>query len=314
MRDRRCSAAVFGMLALLLAAPCLAAETVRVATFNVLNYLIMDRRIDDRFRPSFPKPEREKAGLRTVIRSVQPDVLALQEMGPAPFLEELRQDLAREGLEYAYSYLLEAADAERHVAVLSRLPFAQVVPHAGIEITYFGEREEVKRGMLEITFDAPGGQWTLFALHLKSRLTDRPDDPMSAQRRLLEARALRDRVLARFPDPAAARFVVAGDFNDTKDSKPLAAFLRRGERTILHIVPTTDSRGEPWTHRYAPADSMARVDFILVSPLLRPAVAGDRGVVFDGEGALTGSDHRLVFLDLDLAARPEDKPAPPAGK
>ena len=37
---------------------------VRVATFNVLNYLEMDRRIEGRFRPAYPKPESEKVKVR----------------------------------------------------------------------------------------------------------------------------------------------------------------------------------------------------------------------------------------------------------
>jgi hypothetical protein len=41
----------------------------------------------------------------------------------------------------------------------------------------------VKRGLLEITLATTAGDLTLFGLHLKSRFTDRPDDPMSAVRR-----------------------------------------------------------------------------------------------------------------------------------
>jgi endonuclease/exonuclease/phosphatase family metal-dependent hydrolase len=140
----------------------------------------------------------------------------------------------------------------------------------------------------------------LFVLHLKSRLTNRDDDPRSAQRRLLEARALRDVILTRFPEPGAARFLVVGDFNDTKNSRPLAAMVRRGSTTITGILPTVDSRGEAWTHHHRPADEYTRVDFALASQGLQPFVVGGSGTIFDGAGAADASDHRLVYVDLEF--------------
>jgi endonuclease/exonuclease/phosphatase family metal-dependent hydrolase len=274
------------------------ATSVRLATFNVYNYLSMDRRVEGRFRPAYPKPEAEKDGVRRAIREVAPDVLALQEMGPAPYLEELRQDLALEGTVYRHGYVLEGADPERHVAVLSRLPFTRVVPHPEVSFNYFDEREAVKRGMLEVRFGDEADGWTLFVVHLKSRYTDRPDDPASERRRTLEARALRDLVLERFPEPSTARFVIAGDFNDTPRSRPLAAFRERGERTIALVLPASDSRGDTWTHRYLPEESYTRVDFLLVSPGMHERVVDGRAFVHDGVGTLEGSDHRLVYADL----------------
>lgn len=286
--------------ALSLSAVLATAAPVRVATFNVYNYLVMDRQVEGGFRPQFPKPETEKASIRAVIREINPDVLALQEMGPAPFLEELRQDLAREGLRFEHSYLLEAADPERHVAVLSKIPFASVTPHPSIDFKYFDGRERVKRGLLEVAFQSPSGDWTLFVVHLKSRYTDRPDDPLSDDRRNGEARAVRDRILERFPEPESSRFIMAGDFNDSRDSRALARFLKRGDLQIGHLLPATDSRGESWTYRFERAATYSQVDYLLVSGGLAENVVDGAIHVHDGEHSLEGTDHRLVFLDLDL--------------
>lgn len=276
------------------------AKPVRVATFNVYNYLVMDRQVEGKFRPQFPKPEGEKSAIRSVIREINPDVLALQEMGPAPFLEELRQDLAREGLLYEHSFLLEAVDPERHVAVLSKVPFASVTPHTTVDFKYFDGREFVKRGMLEIGFHSPTGDWTLFVVHLKSRYSDRPDDPLSDDRRNGEARALRDRILERFPAPDSDRFVIAGDVNDLRDSRALARLLKRGDTEIGHLLPATDSRGESWTYRFERAATYSQVDYLLLSGGLVRNVVDQVVHVHDGEHSLEGTDHRLVFLDLDL--------------
>jgi hypothetical protein len=178
------------------------AETLTVATYNIENYGVADRMTDEGYRKEYPKPEAEKQALRAVIRRLKADVLLLQEVGGPAYLEELRRDLKAEGLDYPQAYVLEGNDPDRHVAVLSRRPFKAVVPHPDLEFPYFKTKERVKRGLLELTLFTAGGEVTLFAVHLKSRFTDRPDDPQSAQRRVGEATAIRDAVLERFPDPA----------------------------------------------------------------------------------------------------------------
>jgi endonuclease/exonuclease/phosphatase family metal-dependent hydrolase len=118
-----------------------------------------------------------------------------------------------------------------------------------------------------------------------------------------EATAVRDAILKRFPFPDTARFVVLGDFNDTKASKPLARFARRGDTTITALLPATDTRGETWTYAYARDDSYARIDHILVSPVLIGCVQDRAAHIFDGDGAGAASDHRAVFARFNFADR-----------
>lgn len=280
------------------------AGAITVATYNVENYNLADRMVEGVFRPSYPKPEAEKAAVRQVIRGVAPDILALQEMGAPPFLAELQRDLAREGLDFPHAVVLEGADADRHVALLSRLPFKEVRRHTDLPVMLFGQREVVKRGLLEVTFATNEGDVTVFVLHLKSRRTERPDDPMGAAQRELEAEAVRDYVLRRFPDPTTARFIVCGDFNDTRASKPVTSLLARGRTKLGELVRAADSRGETWTHYYRREDTYSRIDFLVVSEGLRPYVANGRGIVHDGPGAGEGSDHRAVSLKLKLQPVP----------
>ena len=272
--------------------------TVRVATYNLQNYLAMDRRVDGVFRPAYPKPEAEKAALRAVIREVRADVLALQEIGPRPYLEELRQDLEAEGLDYPWATLLEAADETRHLAVLSRFPPVDDRSTAELSFRYFGESETVKRGLVELVFETGGQTWSVFVVHLKSRFTDRSDDPESGIRRVGEARAIRDAMLERHPDPATSAFILMGDLNDTRASRTLAAFLQRGKTQILVDIPAINLWGQTWTHHYAKEEVYSRSDYLLVSPGMVPRVAGERAVVVESESAGLASDHRLVYLDL----------------
>ncbi|MFT3781893.1 MAG: endonuclease/exonuclease/phosphatase family protein [Nibricoccus sp.] len=292
------------LLLVLMVVSRLAAETITVATYNVENYLAADRMVDGAYRQDYPKPEEAKQALRTVIREMGADILVIQEMGSRPYLDELQRDLAKEGLKYPFAELLVAADADRHLAVLSRRPFASVRGHTDLTFTYFGSKETVKRGLLELRVATEAGELTLFVVHLKSRFTDRQDDPLSALRRLGEATAVRDRVLTIFSDPAKAQFLVLGDCNDSGASKPVRALAQRGKTVIAEALLAADSRGEVWTHFYRKEQSYSAVDHVLVSPSLKSHVANGSATIVDVPVVGRASDHRpvLVRLKMDNAA------------
>jgi len=275
------------------------AETLRIATYNLQNYLIMDRLVAGQWRPEYPKPESEKAAIREAILEVGPDILVLQEIGGPAFLEELQRDLESGGLVYPHAVLIEAADEARHVAVLSRVAPAEVVRHRDLDFKYLDGRKVVKRGMRELTFAGASGEaFKLFAVHLKSRWTEHEADPEAQQRRTREAEACRNRVIERTFERGEPNFLVAGDFNDHADSAPMRRFDHRGDLKIGTRLEAVDSRGEYWTHFYANQLSYSTVDGFVVSEALLPRVGGGAGRVHDGEGALAGTDHRMVYLDL----------------
>lgn len=277
------------------------AESLTLATYNVENYTLADRMTPAGYRPDYPKPEAAKAALRAVLRQMDADLVVLQEIGGRPFLAELLRDLAGEGLVYPYAEILEASPEPRHVAVLSRRPFTRVRRHADLLFPYLGSPEPVKRGLLEVTVSFADRDLSVFALHLKSRTTDRRDDPQSAVRRAGEAEAIRERVLALHPEPAEARFVLAGDFNDGPTSRPLRALQQRGATPIARLVPAADARGETWTHRYRTEDSYTRVDHLLVSPGLQVAVPAQGARIMEGADVNAASDHRPVVVTLALS-------------
>jgi endonuclease/exonuclease/phosphatase family metal-dependent hydrolase len=281
----------------------LLAGAVVVATYNVENYGPVDRRIDSEFRPVYPKPEAEKRALRVAIEAVRADVLALQEMGGPSYLEELRRDLKSEGLDYPFSACVEAQDVHRHVAILSRLPLKSVQPHSSLEFAYRGGRERVKRGLLEAVVMDRDGEFTVFALHLKSRLTERPDDPQAQARRLAEALAVREFIRARFPDPARARYAILGDFNDGKSSPALRRLTRVGETVLCVCLTATDSRGETWTEVYRKEGIYTDLDHILMSPALLPAVSNGSARIYDGAETAEASDHRPVWATLLISPK-----------
>jgi endonuclease/exonuclease/phosphatase family metal-dependent hydrolase len=110
-------------------------------------------------------------------------------------------------------------------------------------------------------------------------------------------------VLKRFPVPAKARFVILGDCNDNKSSKPLERLHVRGKTVITGLLPAADSRGETWTHAFRRDDTYTRVDYVFVSPGLRSAVQGGVARIFDGDGVRAASDHRPVTLTLQFGQK-----------
>lgn len=279
------------------------ARAITVATYNVQNYLVTDRMVENVFRKAYPKPEDEKLALRTAIKAIAPDILAVQEMGTQPFLEELQRDLKADGVDLPYIVLLQADDPERHVAFLSKFPFKDIQRHAKLPITVLGKNEFVKRGALEVTVATNEGDLTLFTFHLKSRRTEDPKDPEGNAQRAAEAEAIRDLVLQRYPDPTKAKFLLCGDWNDVRVSKAVRTLGKRGDTDVGEILRAYDSRGETWTHAYRREDSYSRIDYILVSPALKPFVA-NKGTakIYDGPGQRDASDHRAVYVKLNLAA------------
>jgi len=281
-------------------ASVLASAALTVATYNVENYTVADRMVEGVYRAAYPKPEKEKAALRQVIAGLAPDILAVCEMGKPDFLAEFQRELKQAGQDYPHAVVLEAADPDRHVAVLAKVPFKEVRRHATVPITYFGQPDVVKRGVLEVIFATSEGDVSLFVIHLKSKSTERKDDPEGVTRRALEAEAVRDLVLARHPEPARAKFIICGDWNDTRTTRPVRALQKRGETETGEILRAADSRGETWTHYFRREDIYSRFDYLLVSPALKPLVAGGRATIWDGAGTTEASDHRPVFVTLKL--------------
>ncbi len=291
--------AVAGLGLGLLAVVSVTATELTIATYNIENYVSTDRLIPAGYRKDYPKPESAKAALREVIRDLNADVLVLQEMGPRPYLEELRRDLVVLGVNYDQAVLLEAADPDRHVAVLSRRVFTKINLHTDLKFKYLDGVETVKRGLLELSLETPSGELTLWSLHLKSRYTDNKADPESTKRRAGEAMAIREHILAHTPEPRTDRFIILGDFNDVKSSAAVRYLTKRGAMKFARLLPAADDHGEHWTYHYRREDAYTRVDHILVSAGLRSAVKAGTAKIFGGEKVALASDHRPVRVTLE---------------
>jgi endonuclease/exonuclease/phosphatase family metal-dependent hydrolase len=302
------------VLGLLSQRVCPAREGLRVATYNLQNYTSAGRMTGDGFHKDYPKPEAAKRALHTVFKAMDADIVVVQEMGSEAHLRELQMDLRALGLDYPHCLLAEANDSDRHLAVLSRVPFVRSSTFSHLDFNYLGQRLRVKRGLLELVIATDAGPLTLWGVHLKSRFTEHAEDPESNLLRGAEATAIRDLILRRHPDPSTALFCILGDFNDGKQKRPLRAMQERGTLKVAELLNAQDSRSECWTHYFQSAESYEHFDHILVSPPLVRRVLGPEGQqgskarILDVPETLEASDHRPVLVELGL--HPINEPNP----
>jgi endonuclease/exonuclease/phosphatase family metal-dependent hydrolase len=282
-------------------------ERLRVATYNLENYNLTDRMTPDGYSRNAPKPEKQKEALRAVILAANADVLAVQEMGDTRFVGELQRDLETEGIRYPYTVVLGGPDPHRHVAVLSKKPFAAIARHdrleTGFEILSPGERVAlVNRGLLGVTLTVEGCPVRLYTVHLKSRLTRDKRDPRAEKERLAETDTIKARLIADGLAKPEELALLVGDFNDGPNSATLTRFAKFEERPFLLMLDAPDATGAIWTYRNDKKGFYDRSDYAFVTPALKPFVTRVRAS--DHPRTAQASDHRPVVVDLEIPKRP----------
>jgi endonuclease/exonuclease/phosphatase family metal-dependent hydrolase len=242
-----------------------APQVLRVATFNVENY------IDAGTPTRRAKSAASAAKVRESILALHPDVIALQEIGSTNALLELEAALKAGGLDLPFWEQVAGYDTNIHVSVLSRFPVVSRRAHTNEGFLLDGRRLDVKRGFADLEIQVnPRFRFTLIAAHLKSRVASPVAD--EEEWRYQESLALRRAIDARLADNPDARLVVLGDFNDVQDSKPLRTILGRGKTRLIDTRPAerggaadTGPRQITWTHYYGKEDVFSRIDYILLS-------------------------------------------------
>jgi endonuclease/exonuclease/phosphatase family metal-dependent hydrolase len=282
------------------------AETFRVATYNVENYL------DDTASRCCVKSAASKAKVRLCIRALRPDVLALQEIGSVAALLELRAALNAEGLDFPHWEHVAGSDANVHVAILSRFPFSARRPYTDDSFELCGQRFRVRRGFAEVDVQInPGCQCTLLSAHLKSKNVVPEGD--AAALRLEEAKLLRSKIDARLAANTEAKLIVLGDFNDTEDSATLKIIRGTSEGELFDPRPsgratanqqqTVTEQIPAWTAYWEEMDRYERIDYLLMSQALRADWVAMESHVLAMPDWKTASDHRPVVAAFRVGAR-----------
>src|SRR5688572_14172135 len=140
------------------------ADLVRIATYNVENYLLVSNETRS------VKPPESRAKVRDHLLALKADVIALQEIGGKPGLDDLQRALKSAGQDYPHSEIAYGWDTNIQVAVLSRFPIIARRSHTNESYLLYGRRFHVGRAFLEVDIQ-PNAQYTftLITTHLKSR-------------------------------------------------------------------------------------------------------------------------------------------------
>jgi endonuclease/exonuclease/phosphatase family metal-dependent hydrolase len=234
-----------------------------------------------------------------VIQDIHPDILGVSEMGPPNEFADFRARLKAAGLDYPDAEYLQGPDPERHIALLSKFPIVSHQSLPDIPYQMDGNEEKVSRGFLDVTISVGQSKLRLIGVHLKSKLKDTPGD--EAELRRNEANLLRQHVDQILNADPATDLIVYGDFNDTKESPSMRQIIgSRASPAALRDLLLKDADGDRWTELWAAQDVYSRIDYILVTRNLLPAVDYPRSSVYRSPLWNKASDHRPIIATFRL--------------
>jgi endonuclease/exonuclease/phosphatase family metal-dependent hydrolase len=288
-------------IVLLLSGSAFGQQAVTFLHYNVENYLEMNRRQGG--RSGFAaKPESEKNTLVRIIKEIQPDILAVAEMGPPDQFEEFRKRLNVAGLQFPFAEYVNGADPERHLALLSRFEIVERHSEKALSFDLNGQREPVERGFLDVTVEVnPSYRLRLIGAHLKSKL---PAPSGEALLRRNEAHLLRQHIDEAMRKDPNVNLLVYGDLNDTKDQPAIQEILGpRGSPNRLSDISLADAQGDHWTYYRSLSDSYDRIDYILTDQTLLPQIDLSQSYVYRSSDWYSASDHRPIVAVIRVKSQ-----------
>jgi len=295
----------FWIILLLLVSRAVFAGAFTVATYNLEFY------VDTPTLSYEPKSEQARSIVRQSIRTMNPDLIALQEVGSTNALLELRAALKKDGLDFPYWQHVQGWDTNLHVAFLSKHPFTSVRHHTRESYLHRGRRFHVLRGFGEVEIEFEKRRLNFITAHLKSKR--QTAEANQEELRLEEARILREKIDQHLQRNSQAHLFVLGDFNDGVGTPVYQTLLGRGKNRLIDTrpherngdsLPNPNPRYEPrriaWTHYYAKEELYSRIDMILLSPSLQKFFRPEQSYVLSLKDWGNASDHRPVCVKLEF--------------
>jgi endonuclease/exonuclease/phosphatase family metal-dependent hydrolase len=276
-------------------------QDITIVAYNVEN-MFEDRsdRKDDRMRKT-KNPEEMKAVAKT-LNSTGADIIVLEEVENKAVLNTL-VDKYMKSSDYPERILVPGNDPRGiNVAILSHFPVKDVESHADLKFPLGHDNKQARfsRDLLEADIQvAPHYELTVCATHLKSQIGGEKADV----KRLAEAREIRSLMEKEMKAYPEKKFIIAGDFNDTPDSKPVQMLVGKGERSLsdpLNSLPKIEQ------HTYDYRGNKQRLDYILLSPGAKKDYEKDSAHVIRTPETDIGSDHCPIELKLSI---PQEKAA-----
>ena len=274
------------------------AKPVVFCSYNLKNWLFMQRSFGDKDAPLASKPEKEKGKVIEFIQDIHPDILGVCEIGSLNDLKEVQTRLNHAGLDLPHLEFCQGGDPTRSLGLLSKFPISARNSQTKLQYQMGAETYPMQRGILDATVDiAPDFQVRFLGVHLKSKRPI-PEADESLMRRN-EAHLLRlhlDSILEKEPQ---AKIVSYGDFNEHRNEPAISEIIgSRSSQSYMMDLFLRDSHGLVWTHFWDTADVYARLDYLFVSRGLRPLVDSKGTYIYTAADFDKGSDHRPIVMTL----------------
>jgi endonuclease/exonuclease/phosphatase family metal-dependent hydrolase len=274
---------------------------ITFCSYNLKNYLRMERFVGGKRTEGVGKSEKEIAAVVKFIADIHPDVLGVCEIGAEDELKDLQSRLKAAGLELPELEAAHGGDPTRQLGLLSRFPI--VARDSQTELRYrIGDQIfPVQRGFLDTTVRVRKGyELRCVGVHLKSK-REIPEVDQKLMRRN-EAHLLRQHTESILKEKPDTRLLVYGDFNEDKAEASIVEIEGvSGMELSMHRINLKDSHGEAWTHYWEFQDLYSRFDYFFVSRPLEPYVDKRGSHIYDVPNFYSGSDHRPIVMNIDMA-------------
>ena len=264
---------------------------VRVCIWNVHCYLDTYRMKNGR-RIKSPKPEDEKMELVRIIKSINPDVLGIEEIGGLPYAREFVNLLSQNGLNYPYFVVSDESSEFPQCAILSKIKFEKTNHLAERLFEYFGEKTRSPRGMLIADFKTNGKDWRFGSIHLKSKFGAKARDKENNLMRQKEAEEISKDISSYIKK--GGMIIIGGDFNEEPSDGAIK--ILKEKAGFVHL-PQAGQDGTSFSYLWDKKNERRQFDFFLVSPAMKSR-AKDATVLPVIKSA---SDHAPVYTDLDFS-------------
>lgn len=214
-------------------------KTLKIATYNVENLFDLDKNGYEyaEYIPNNASNWNQKTyktklkNIAHVIKDIDADIIALQEIESLQALIDLRFTLKQNGLYYQYYSIADKKNTTVKVALLSKIPFLYS-KEVSVTSTY------QHRNILEAKFKIDNKELYIFVNHWKSK-------GGAESMRIISAKALKNRISEIGFDK---NIILLGDFNS--DYEEYIKFKRKREHNdtdgitgINHILGTINQRG-----------------------------------------------------------------------
>ncbi len=197
-----------------------------------------------------------------------------------------------------HTELVEGADKERHLALISRIKPSKVICLTDLKYTLKDIELPVKRGFIDAVFEIDGYSFHLIGAHLQERV--KVENLNQTDMRRYEGRLLRAHVNEIFRKEKNPNFLIAGNLNDTCGMSTIKEIYNRRfdiPKRLFDARPI-DGMRTSWTYWNPDTDDYERIDYFLASSQLVPEIVRKDSFILENHEWRALSGHRPIVMGV----------------